>query len=92
MHFPARRFDQRIGYARYLRLLQRADRLIAISEATRRDAVELLGIAPERIAVRPLAVDERRFYPRSAQEVAMMRRIKHALDPDRLLNPGVLLD
>src|SRR5437588_9168615 len=31
-HFPLRRLDQRIGYARYLRLLQRADRLIAISE------------------------------------------------------------
>src|SRR5205085_538895 len=69
VHFPARRFDQRIGYARYLRLLQRADRLIAISEATRRDAVERLGIAPECIAVTPLAVDERRFYWRSLEEV-----------------------
>jgi glycosyltransferase involved in cell wall biosynthesis len=68
-HFPPRRFDQRVGYARYLRLLQRADRLIAISDATRRDAVERLGIAPERIAVTPLAVDERRFYPRSLEEV-----------------------
>src|SRR5437588_3788897 len=68
-HFPLRRLDQRIGYARYLRLLQRADRLIAISEATRRDAVERLGIAPERIAVTPLAVDARRFYPRLTDEV-----------------------
>ena len=68
-HFPPRRFDQRIGYARYLRLLQRADRLIAISEATKCDAVQRLGIAPERIAVTPLAADERYFYPRPAQEV-----------------------
>src|SRR5919199_841747 len=75
VHFPARRFDQRIGYARYLRLLQRADRLIAISEATRRDAVERLGIAPERIAVTPLAADTRRFYPRPTDEVeATIRR------------------
>jgi glycosyltransferase involved in cell wall biosynthesis len=68
-HFPPRRFDQRVGYARYLRLLQRTDRLIAISEATRRDAVERLGIVPERIAVTPLAADERRFYPRPMEEV-----------------------
>ena len=65
-HFPPRRVEQRYAYARYLRLLQRADRLIAISEASKADAVARLGIAPERIAVTPLAVDERRFYPRSA--------------------------
>lgn len=69
-HFPPRRLDSRIGYARYLHLLQRADRLIAISEATRRDAIERLGIAPERIVVTPLAVDERRFYPRPPAEIA----------------------
>ena len=69
-HFPPRRLDQRLGYARYLHLLQRADRLIAISEAAKRDAVERLRIAPERIAVTPLAVDERRFYPRSPEEIA----------------------
>jgi glycosyltransferase involved in cell wall biosynthesis len=34
--------------------------------------VERLGIAPERIAVTPLAVDERRFYPRSVQEVEVV--------------------
>jgi len=29
---------------------------------------------------------------RSASEIEMMRSIKRALDPDALLNPGVLLD
>ena len=67
--FPPRWLDQRIGYARYLRLLRRADHLIAISEATKRDAVERLRIPPERITVTPLAVDARRFYPRPAAEV-----------------------
>jgi len=68
-HFPLGRLDNRIGYARYLRLLQRADHLIAISEATKRDAVARLRIPPERISVTPLAVDERRFYPRSQEEI-----------------------
>jgi len=68
-HFPLSRVDQRIGYARYLRLLQRVDHLIAISEATKRDAVERLRIPPERITVTPLAVDARRFYPRPAAEI-----------------------
>jgi FAD/FMN-containing dehydrogenase len=29
---------------------------------------------------------------RSPQEIAMMRAVKRGLDPDGLLNPGVLLD
>jgi len=68
-HFPIRRPDQRRGYARYLRLLQRADHLIAISEATKQDAVERLHIAPERISVTYLAVDAAHFYPRPDEEV-----------------------
>ncbi len=68
-HFPLRRLDQRAAYARYLRLARRVDRLIAISEATKRDAVERLRIAPERIVVTPLAVDERRFYLRTEGEI-----------------------
>jgi len=67
--FPPRWLDQRIGYARYLRLLRRVDHLIAISEATKRDVVERLRIPPERITVTPLAVDARRFYPRPAAEI-----------------------
>ncbi len=69
-HFPLGRLDNRIGYARYLRLLQRVDHLIAISEATKRDAVERLRIPPERVTVTPLAVDARRFYPRAPDEIA----------------------
>ncbi len=67
--FPPRWLDQRIGYARYLRLLQRVDHIVANSEATKRDAVERLRIPPERITVTPLAVDARCFYPRPLDEV-----------------------
>ncbi len=67
--FPPRWLDQRIGYARYLRLLQRVDHIVVNSEATKRDAVERLRIPPERITVTPLAVNERHFYPRPAAEI-----------------------
>ena len=67
--FPPRWFDQRIGYARYLSLLWRADHILTHAEATKRDAVARLRLPPERITVIPLAVDERRFYPRPHDEV-----------------------
>jgi glycosyltransferase involved in cell wall biosynthesis len=67
--FPLRRLDVRAGYARYLHQLKRADHLMAISEATKQDAVERLRIPSERISVTPLAVDDRRFYPRSPEEI-----------------------
>jgi glycosyltransferase involved in cell wall biosynthesis len=40
-------------------VLRRADRLIAVSESTRRDVVKLLGVAPERIEVIYPGVDDR---------------------------------
>ncbi len=69
-----RRLDDQAGYARYLHHVRRATRLIAISEATKWEAVERLRIAPERITVTPLAVDERRFYPRAPAEVDQVVR------------------
>jgi glycosyltransferase involved in cell wall biosynthesis len=42
-------------------IVRRATRLIAVSENTRRDAVRLLGVAPERIEVIYSGVDERFF-------------------------------
>lgn len=86
-HYPLRRLDGRLGYARYLRELQRADHLIAISEATKREAVERLRIAPERIVVTPLAVDERRFYPRPEEEIANVLA-RHGLRRPYFLHVG----
>ncbi len=68
-HLPLRHADDRLAYAGYLRQLQRADRLIAISEATRLDAIQRLDIRPERITVTPLAVDARRFHSVAPGEV-----------------------
>jgi len=49
-----------LWYAR-LRRLKRADWWIAISEATKQDAVRLAGFDPDRITVAPLGVDPRLF-------------------------------
>lgn len=48
-------------WARY----KRAAHAIAISEATKRDVVEHLGISPDRIDVIHLGVDHDRFHPRA---------------------------
>lgn len=55
----------RFRFARSLeqRAIENASGILAISEATKRDLVELLGIDPERIVVTPLAVSGR-FAPR----------------------------
>jgi len=45
---------------RYREMTRHADRVIAVSESTRRDAIELLGLPPERLRVVPHGV-ERRF-------------------------------
>ena len=42
-------------------VLRRADGLIAISEHSRRDALEVLGLAPERIVAIPIGVSEEYF-------------------------------
>lgn len=53
--------------------LTRSDRVIAISQTTKDDVVELYGIEPERITVIPLGVGAR-FTPGDAGDVAAQRR------------------
>jgi glycosyltransferase involved in cell wall biosynthesis len=47
----------RIGHAWQYRLAQHADHVIAVSQATGRDVIDLLRIPPERVTVIPEAVD-----------------------------------
>jgi glycosyltransferase involved in cell wall biosynthesis len=64
-----------LWYAR-LRRLKRADWWIAISEATKRDAVRLAGLDADRITVAPLGVDPRLFHaidPAQARAVVAER-------------------
>ncbi len=65
------------------RRLREMDRIIAISEATRQDLIELLSVPPERIAVVYLGVDPRfRRVENPAERTAVCAR--HGL-PDRFI-------
>ncbi|HEY6203131.1 MAG TPA: glycosyltransferase family 1 protein [Candidatus Limnocylindria bacterium] len=57
----------RLGHAWEYALARRADAIIAVSEATRRDVVDLLLVPPERVTVIPEAVDTE-FAPPSPEE------------------------
>jgi glycosyltransferase involved in cell wall biosynthesis len=60
--------------ARIDRTLHRASRIIAVSEATKRDLLELYDVSEERVAVIPNGVDGQVFHPPSPEEVEQVRR------------------
>lgn len=84
------RGKSRVRYrlARWLerRALRRARGLVAISEFTKRDLVDLLGYPPERVFVTPLGVDERFRPPGEGTVAAFLRR--HQLRSPYLLYVG----
>ncbi len=57
----------RVGHAWEYALARRADAIIAVSEATRRDVIDRLHVSSERVTVIPEAVDTE-FAPPSAEE------------------------
>jgi len=44
-------------------LIRRLDHVLTVSEATKRDLVEIAGLRPERVTVTPLAADPAIFHP-----------------------------
>jgi glycosyltransferase involved in cell wall biosynthesis len=73
----------RIGHAWQYALARRADAVIAVSEATKHDVVERLGVPDDRVAVVPEAVDSE-FRPPSADEGRALARARFAV-PDRYI-------
>jgi glycosyltransferase involved in cell wall biosynthesis len=69
--------------------IQRAEAIIAISDFTRREIVEVLGLPAERVDVIPLGVSGRFFAPPSAEELADLRR-RLGLEREFILHVGVL--
>lgn len=71
------------------RSAERADGLIAISEHTRQDAIEHLGIPAERIKVTLLAADERYRVIHDREPVAAVAA-KYGIDREYILYTGTL--
>ncbi len=59
---------------------RQAERVIAVSEATRRDVIELLQVDPDRIDVTPLGVDPR-FHRPSAEAIVEFREANELSRP-----------
>jgi glycosyltransferase involved in cell wall biosynthesis len=60
--------------------VKRADRVIAVSEATKADIVELLGVDPVKVAVTHLGVEDR-FKPASAKRIKAAREVYGIEEP-----------
>jgi alpha-1,3-rhamnosyl/mannosyltransferase len=69
-------------------ILRRADRLIAVSESTKNDAVRVLGLRPERIAVIHSGIAEPFFDP-SADSIDAVRS-RYSLDRPFVLFIGTI--
>jgi len=82
--------DIRLGYKNMLKRYQRADHIISISEATKKDAIHFLGIAEDRITVVPLAYDKKLFYPVEDSNAIKRIKIKYDLPERYFLYSGSL--
>lgn len=69
---------------RLRRMAQGADGVLAYSESTRRDVVKFLDVAPEKVTVAPMAVDES-FLPVSSAAAAAWLEENYSLRPPFLL-------
>lgn len=73
-----------------LRLLRRADAVVAVSRSTAEDAVRIAGVDPSRVTVIHHGVDERFRPARPDGVVAVRRRVGLLADEPYLLSVGVL--
>lgn len=75
--------------ARLDRAVRAAAEVIAVSEATRRDLLELYPVDPQRVTVIHHGVDTERFRPAPSEEVERIRR-RHGIDGPYVLFLGGL--
>lgn len=89
--YPDEYFQGNLQYlleSRY-QMLEHADAVIAISRATRQDAIRLLGIDQQRIVVTPVEVpDEFRPYPTGRASAHMLLPQRLGIEPDFILSIG----
>jgi glycosyltransferase involved in cell wall biosynthesis len=82
--------ELKAAYARYTfrQVAKRADRVLCVSEFTRRDVMERLGIDEDRALYLPNAVDER-FRPTEDPAVIRSFRLRTRLPSEYLLAVGI---
>jgi glycosyltransferase involved in cell wall biosynthesis len=79
---------QRFYWAR-LELVRQAERVLSVSEATARDAVEMLGLRPDRISVTGGGVSVDFAPPESlSNALGAVRRLRPAIDGEYVLYTG----
>lgn len=81
-------FISRYLWLRGIRGMEKADHIVAVSEATAKEVAQVLDIGPDQITVTPNGVDPA-FNPLSADQIALVRQ-QRRLSPDTLclLNVG----
>jgi glycosyltransferase involved in cell wall biosynthesis len=70
------------------RVFRRADRLLAVSESSRRDALEILGLEPERVEVIYSGVTDEYFQAAGARSEAI--RLSYGLDKPYVIFVGTI--
>lgn len=89
--YRAKKSNLRFRFARHLedQAIRHAAGILAISEATKRDVVELMGVDPARIVVTPLGVRQdyrpRELDPRAWEAAATALRARYQLPQHRPL-------
>lgn len=86
LHHPERmgRSRTRDWYMRRIDTLRQCDLLLAISDWVRNDAIERLGVAPERVVTIGAGVDDR-FVPPPSREEALARAMRRFDLPGRFV-------
>ena len=64
---------------------KRADLILAVSENTKKDIIELCGIPPQKIQVVPHGVDKGQFYPREKEKMAAALK-KYSIERPYFIN------
>ena len=90
--YPAETMPGMLDYLRRVvrRSARRADRIITISEATRRDVIDLYGAAPERVSVAYPGVSPRFFETPAPARIDDVRRKYSLPDAPLVLTVGTM--
>jgi glycosyltransferase involved in cell wall biosynthesis len=80
-------FDRQVYTLKTKYAAKHADKIIAVSNETKRDLVEIYGVQPERITVIYPSIDERFYHPQAADKAASVTK-RYNLPPKYILNVG----